>query len=341
MKGILIVIILLFSSVAFAQEDDKDLSKQINMLNKEIANKDKRISRLEAEVQKLQDALSVSDSLLRFEKEQSKTALLKKQIFDLQQDTAIISANFKSEIATIKAEDDETIKTLKLQHKQDLHQIDSLKKELKNLEYVKKEMFAQMIANVDNIWMKEPFSTIDSVNLTNELKRYEKYSNEDKSVKTAYLKLQKLYDDFIVYKNSLKAVNSVYDSDNVNRLKKLIAEICKTTQLDQNKSDLKNLYNQLDDYKVTVEIFKEIIMSVDKRITTEKSKPEPNIIGLTASIVAFLEKQEKDYKYISAINEIPYLSTLYADYESALKADCFSVKVTEIANKVKNINTDN
>jgi len=41
-------------------------------------------------------------------------------------------------------------------------------------------------------------------------------------------------------------------------------------------------------------------------------------------VKATLDKQEKDYKYISAIKDIPWLKDQYKAYEAALKKDCLA-----------------
>ena len=98
----------------------------------------------------------------------------------------------------------------------------------------------------------------------------------------------------------------------------------KATTHSGRKAELDALYQQLNDYGVTVGIFQDVIKAVDEIITKQNQVGHLDDYqkkAVASLIQKELERQESEYEYITAIKAIPWLAAQYENYYQALMAD--------------------
>ena len=105
----------------------------------------------------------------------------------------------------------------------------------------------------------------------------------------------------------------------VDRLKSQIQELKGQVDDEFKKKELERLYTQLENYRVTIEIFQDVIKAVEESTigqdTHDMAWPLVEIV---------LKKQEDDNEYISALRDIPWLSKQFDSYYEDLKNDCLA-----------------
>lgn len=299
------------------EKTNVDSIKTIASLNKEIANKDKVIERLNAEVDKLKSKNEELDSTLRAEVREGKASKYKQQIKQLKQD----SINLSNQLVTVVEDAQKASKqqndALTEQYKKDSLIIASLQDKLDELQSFRTKWLAQLAESVDEKWLSKPYSAIDIKELEMDFQQYEEFASADKRVADARDKLKVLLDNSLLYQKGVKAVNSVYNAEIVTSLISPIRTLRDNTKDDNYKEDVKTIFWQLNNYAITVEIFQEVIGEVNKAVENQSTHKAAWPLAN-----ATLEKQEKESEYITAIQQIPWLAKQYKEYLEALKKDC-------------------
>lgn len=309
-----------------AQNKKDSLTMRVSALEKELAQKNAEISKLET---KLSDAEAKINSL----KESTKNSSYKIKIEELERHIESLiqdSLYLVSQIDTIKKINRNKNTEYSELKKKNAKIIDSLQKEIIVLKKIKSIYLAQMSENAGKDFFDKPFSKIDSAQLTKTCNEFAEYAADDPKIAETSAKLNSLKNDYLIYSQAIKALNSVYDYNVVQKILIPTRAIRDKTPENQKekKDELETLAWQLNNYKSFVLDFKNTVAAVEKSIGRNPTN--------TWDYVNDILQERKE-----GLQVIPYLSKLYAEYESALEADCFGAKVTEIANKVKNINTDN
>ena len=329
--GILMVLTL-FSS-AYAQKDStkkaqQDLYKEIYDLRKNISAKDDTIKKLRKDTASLQAKLSAKEKELQT----SKSSVLKKQndslsariklleviVIRLQSDSISLATQLsktKKELDSLSSAKKNNDK-LKKDNKKQADTIRMLKNELAKLQPFKQKYLSQMAENVDDDFLNKPFKDIDSVEFEKALKEFNDFASEDKRIAAAAKKLSALKNDYILYRKGVAVVNSPYNATKIKEIKDPLYNLYNKTPQSDKKDDIYNFFWQVNNYASKVNVFKNLIKDVDKRINANKN-------DAFAFADLELKNQEKKSQAITAIQQIPYLKKLYDDYYAALKKNCF------------------
>lgn len=290
-----------------------DSIKTIEFLNKEIASRDKTIEKLNAEIEELKAKIR-----------EGKAAKYKQQIEQLKCDSLNLSNQLKTvtkEVQNVNKEQidalTEQIDALTEQRKKDSLTIASLQNKLDELQDFRTRWLTQLAESVDEKWLSKPYSAIDINELERALQQYKEFAPADKRVSDARDKLKILLGNSLLYQKGMRAINSEYNAEIVNSLIAPMQALRDNMKDSINKKDVTNLYWQLNNYSITVEIFQEVIGEVNKVVKGQLSQA-----GAWPLANATLEKQEKESEYITAIQEIPWLAKQYTEYLEALKKDC-------------------
>ena len=326
------MVLTLFSS-AYAQKDStkkaqQDLYKEIYDLRKNISAKDDTIKKLRKDTASLQAKLSAKEKELQT----SKSSVLKKQndslsariklleviVIRLQSDSISLATQLsktKKELDSLSSAKKNNDK-LKKDNKKQADTIRMLKNELAKLQPFKQKYLSQMAENVDDDFLNKPFKDIDSVEFEKALKEFNDFASEDKRIAAAAKKLSALKNDYILYRKGVAVVNSPYNATKIKEIKDPLYNLYNKTPQSDKKDDIYNFFWQVNNYASKVNVFKNLIKDVDKRINANKN-------DAFAFADLELKNQEKKSQAITAIQQIPYLKKLYDDYYAALKKNCF------------------
>lgn len=310
-------------SIAQTDKETEEVYKENRTLRKTIDQKDSEIEKLQKENAKLAQNIEKVNADLRAEKESSKAADFKKQIAELKAENAELKKQLEeleaaaknAKEAGEKASSAEIVK-LQEQHQKDQTKINELSKDLSELGNFRKMWLLQLAESVDEKWLSKSYSQIDIDALKKDYALYEEYSNSDVKVKDAYNKLTKLVQECEIYNEGKFCVenpyNGVFVFNALNKVKSL-----KGKASGSKGSEINTLYQQLDDYKATIEVFRDLIDAVDKVIAGM-----PNHKAAWPMAKATIDKMEKDDEYVTYINAIPWLSKQYAEYYKQLSTNC-------------------
>lgn len=306
------------------QEVIKSLEKTLSNLEKEKSKLEKEIERLNVQLQKAKDNNETLLDQLTHEKAEGKSTFNKAQIKHLEDSIKNIMQSNKTLMQQTKANSAKLVETyatqvneLRIQHQKDSTELARLSEELTQLNEFKTMWLSQLADGVDGKWLSKGYSEIILADLELEYKQYEQYALSDKKVANARDKLIRLLDEKRVYDNGRRLISTEYNAPAINdcltRVKALMTTVADT----QKKEELGVVLQKLDDYRITLKIFQKVIDAVEHQLQGQESHYAA--WPLARSVI---EKQEKEYEYISAIKDIPWLAEQWEEYYKCLSKDC-------------------
>lgn len=343
MKKTAVILALLVNSVfaVFAQTSEPEPQSESNdnvqfllrklkteesksaSLESEINNLKSKIDGLQSENGKLSAKLETAQENLKKEQEAGKGATYKNKIKQLNDTIKSLKAgNAKAlkeqqdEAANVQNGLKQEIESLKDQHDKDASSIANLTKELETLNVFKAKWLAQLADDVDAKWLNKGYSAIDLSVLEQDYALYEQFAEWDPKVAVARDKIKILLAEMQIYAEGQRLIASKYDkvrvSEAAGKVKALIAQSKDQTK----KEELELLYRKLDDYGITIKIFKKVIDAVDREIRGESSSSG------AWPLAKVVIKQQEDDDSIAAIKNIPWLAEQYELYYEALRNNC-------------------
>ncbi len=306
------------------QEEVRILKKPVSDLEKELSKKDKEIERLSAQLKKSKENNETLLDELTHEKVEGKSATNKAQIKHLEdsiknilQSNEVLSRQMKADSVKLAKAYAAQINNLCVQHQKDSVELSRLTEELAQLGGFKAMWLSQLADGVDEKWLSKRYSEIALADLELDYKQYEQHASLDKKVADARDKLKRLLDEMQVYDMGVRLISTEYDAsaikDCLTRVKALVA----TVNDEQKKEEIRVILQKLDDYRITLKIFQKVIDAVEQQFTDQESHRAA--LPLAKSVI---EKQEKDYEYISIIKDIPWLAKQWEEYYKCLSNDC-------------------
>lgn len=268
----------------------------------------------------LKEQLNKDKNVQKIKEQKEEIARLKKQVDSLNNRIKQLG---KDTIQMIKNHQQE-ITQLQEQLKQNADLIAQMKKDAESLEAFKGPWLAQLAQSVDTEWLTKTFQEIDPTLMEYTYSQYEAYASADPKVAEARDKMKSLVEAYAIYAQGKQAVELCYDAAVVKPLVAKVNEIRNATTHSGRKAELDALYQQLNDYGVTVGIFQDVIKAVDEIITKQNQGGQLDDFqkkAVASLIQKELDRQETEYEYISAIKVIPWLATQYETYYQALMAD--------------------
>lgn len=290
------------------QVEQEDPYKENFRLRSENSRLLDRQEELERKVQELNEELEEQAENSNVKKLKDKISSLRKDIEILKGDTARLAAQLRQQ-ADDFCEHSETERIAR----------EELQRSLDELRNFRVKWLSQLATEVDGKWLKKSYSEISITDLQKELTEYKKYVREDEKVAKAYVQLEQLLAECLLYENGVSAVNAPYDEMQVDKLKSQIQVLKEQVDNEFKKKELARLYTQLDNYRVTVEIFQDVIKAVEE---STMGQDDHDIAWPLVEVV--LKKQEDENEYISALRDIPWLSEQFDIYYAGLKADCLT-----------------
>ena len=299
----LLALLVLFTPAMFAQDPSEPPTQapmdSVSIL-KEQLNKDKNVRTIKEQKEEIARLKKQVDSL-------------NNRIKQLGKDTIQMINNHQKGIAQLQE-----------QLKQNTDLIAQMKKDAESIEAFKGPWLAQLAHSVDTEWLNKTFQEIDSTLMEYAYSQYEAYASADPQVAEARDKMKPLVDAYAIYTQGKRAVESCYDAAVVTPLISQVDAMRKATTHSGRKAELDALYQQLNDYGVTVGIFQDVIKAVDEIITKQNQVGHLDDYqkkAVASLIQKELERQEAEYEYITAIKAIPWLAAQYENYYQALMAD--------------------
>lgn len=309
-----------------AQKQDE---KAIQSFTEELEERDKTIEKLNLLLEKLETENERLDSALQAEIKEGKAAKYKKQIKQLQKDSLALSEQMEEALEAMRQEHQKQIDIFADQHEKDSLNIVALRKELNGLEEFRVKWLAQLAESVDEKWLNKPYAAIDVAALEKDYAQYEQYAPMDAKVAEAKDKLTPFIANARLYQRGKEAVDTVYNAKEVNSLIEPMRTLRDSIPEGDNRDDVANLYWQLDNYAITIKIFQNVIKAVNEAVQGQSA------VGAWPLAKAALDKQEKEFEYISAIKDIPWLAEQYEEYYKLLKED--ASKPNKIGEAILNI----
>lgn len=324
---------LLCSTTAFAQEDNSrddvdNVYKEYYNLKEELKKKDQKIKELTDEIGKLTNEKKKKPS--KDKKEESKKDLERK-VAELRDTIAMLRTGNDEEVKEQYAKDSLQIAQLLSQQAKDKEEIERLSQELSSLNNFKGLWLLQLAESVDSEWMDKAYSQINQEKLEKDMSQFKEFASSDEKVNNAYQKLQRLYDEYRVYAEGLKCVQSPYEKQKVSQALDEVKKL-RDKQSGDRKNDLIAVFKMLDDYEVNVEIFQDLLKNVDSAIEGQStSKTAYPLAKVT------IDGMENDGKSITCIKTIPWLKEQYEIYYKGLQDDCLKIKENAAYQAIKAI----
>jgi len=268
----------------------------------------------------LKEQLNKDKNVQKIKEQKEEIASLKKQITALN---ARIKQMQKDSIQAVKDRQG-VIEQLRNQFHQDSVKMAQQIATAEALEAFKGPWLAQLAQSVDTDWLSKTFQEIDPTQMEYVYNQYEAYASADPKVAEARDKMKPLVDAYAIYTQGMQAVDSCYDAAVVKPLVTKVNEVRNATTHPGRKTELDALYQQLNDYGVTVGIFQDVIKAVDEIITKQNQGGQLDDFqkkAVASLIQKELERQETEYEYISTIKAIPWLAAQYENYYQALMTD--------------------
>ncbi|WP_308769725.1 hypothetical protein [uncultured Bacteroides sp.] len=297
------------------QVEQDDPYKENFRLRSENGNLQSRLEELNRKVQELNEELEKQKKMLEEEKANVKVRNLKDENRSLGEIIEIL----KGDTTRLAEQLRQQANDFRERSEADRREKEELQRGLDELRSFRIKWLSQLAEEVDGKWLKKSYSEISVAELQKELTEYKKYAKEDEKVAKACDQLEKLLAECQLYEDGVNVIHAPYDEMQVNRLKSQIQILKEQVDNEFKKKELERLYTQLNNYRVTIEIFQDVIKAV-----------EESIIGQDAHDIAWplveviLKRQEDENGYISALRDIPWLSEQFDLYYAALKADCLS-----------------
>lgn len=315
------------------QEEIKHLNKSLSDLEKELSKKDKEIERLTEQLKKAKENNETLLDELTHEKEEGKSATNRAQIKHLKDSIKNITQSHEGLLRQMKADSVKLAEVYAtqmndwcVQHQKDSVELSRLTEELAQLGEFKVKWLSQLADGVDEKWLSKRYSEFALADLELDYKQYEQYALSDKKVADARDKLKQLLDEKRVYDMGIRLISTKYDASDIEDCLTRVKALMATVNDAQKKDELNVLRKKLKDYGVTIEIFQEVIDAVEQQIQNQESHSAA--WPLAKSVI---EKQEKNYEYISAIKDIPWLAEQWEEYYKCLENNCLE------ANSVRNL----
>ena len=267
----------------------------------------------------LKEQLNKDKNVKKINEQKEEIARLKKQVDSLNnrikqlgKDTIQIIKNHQQEITQLQE-----------QLKQNADLIAQMKKDAESLEAFKGPWLAQLAQSVDTEWLSKTFQEIDPTLMEYTYSQYEAFASADPKVAEARDKMKTLKEAYNLYSQAKQAVESPFDASMVTPLVTQVDALRNATTHAGRKAELDALYQQLNDYSVTVEIFQDVIKAIDGIITQQSQGGLDAFMknAVKANIQKELDRQESEDKNITAIKAIPWLAAQYETYYRALMAD--------------------
>lgn len=267
----------------------------------------------------LKEQLNKDKNVKKINEQKEEIARLKKQVDSLNNRIKQLG---KDTIQMIKNHQQE-ITQLQEQLKQNADLIAQMKKDAESLEAFKGPWLAQLAQSVDTEWLTKTFQEIDPTLMEYTYSQYEQFADADPKVAEARDKMKTLKEAYNLYSQAKQAVESPFDASMVTPLVAQVDALRNKTTHAGRKTELDALYQQLNDYSVTVEIFQDVIKAIDGIITQQSQGGLDAFMknAVKANIQKELDRQESEDKNITAIKAIPWLATQYETYYQALMAD--------------------
>lgn len=267
----------------------------------------------------LKEQLNKDKNVKKINEQKEEIARLKKQVDSLNNRIKQLG---KDTIQMIKNHQQE-ITQLQEQLKQNADLIAQMKKDAESLEAFKGPWLAQLAQSVDTEWLSKTFQEIDPTLMEYTYSQYEQFADADPKVAEARDKMKTLKEAYNLYSQAKQAVESPFDASMVTPLVAQVDALRNKTTHAGRKTELDALYQQLNDYSVTVEIFQDVIKAIDGIITQQSQGGLDAFMknAVKANIQKELDRQESEDKNITAIKAIPWLAAQYETYYQALMAD--------------------
>lgn len=324
---------LLCSNAAFAQEDNSrddvdNVYKENYNLKEELEKKNKKIEELTKEIEKLTNEKKKKPS--KDKKEEGKKDLERK-VAELRDTIAMLRAGNDEDVKEQYAKDSLQIAQLLAQQAKDKEEIERLSQELSSLNNFKGLWLLQLAESVDSEWMDKAYSQINPEKLEKDLSQFKEFAGSDEKVNNAYQKLQRLYDEYRVYAEGLKCVQSPYDGQKVSQAQSKVKNLMNKQSGDK-QNDLNTVSKMLGDYKVNLEIFQDLLTAVNTAIEGQStSKTAFPLAKVT------IDEMEKDGESITCIKTIPWLKEQYEIYYKGLEDNCLKIKENPAYQAIKAI----
>lgn len=298
---------------------DKAVKDSVKVKDKEIAQLKKDIDKITKERDKaiierddFKNKKAQSDSLLKLERDSGDKKALSDQIKGMEKDKAALETAKNTEIATLNEKINQMSETIKLKD----GQIAQLETELNTLGDFKAKYMAGMVESIDKKWMGLSYSQINLPELKAQLDEFNKYASADPRIADGAKKLQKLYDEAVVYDNGIVAISSPYDDATVTKALADVNALAKTTTDKKKKEELDDLATKLDNYNPIVGIFQYVIQAIDEQVAGRKHSAALPLVKIR------LSKLDEEDDFIKPLQDIPWTKEQYEIYYNALMKDC-------------------
>lgn len=209
------------------------------------------------------------------------------------------------------------INNLCVQHQKDSIKLSRLAEDLAQLGEFKAMWLSQLANGVDEKWLSKRYSEIALPDLEFDYKQYEQYASLDKKVADARDKLKRLLDEKQAYDMGFRLISTEYNASAIKDCLTRVKELVATVNDERKKEEFEVIIQKLENYRFTLEIFQEVIDAVEQQLMDQELHHAA--LPLAKSVI---EKQEKDYEYISAIKDIPWLADQWEKYYKCLSKDC-------------------
>ena len=292
----------------------KDKDATIADLNKQLQSLQKQLDKLTKDIDDLKDQNKKLSDQLAQQAADDNVKALKKQIKDLEADTARLAQQLRKDLQDVADKSKSQMDKLEAQHKADQDRITSLQNQLDALQDFQAQYLAQLASSVDTKWLNKTFAEVNLTELEEDYKLYAKFAQSDSQVKAAYNKLTPFVNQCRIYAEAKNAVNSEYDAAVVARVTPLVKGLRDAATNPANKADLTELHSQLNYYKVMVQTFQDLIKSVD-----QAANGMDNHSQAWPLVNATLKKSQED---IDDIQKIPWLKEQYKQYLDKLQKNC-------------------
>ena len=177
----------------------------------------------------------------------------------------------------------------------------------------------QMATTVDNIWLGKSYAETDMVKLSEELKLYEDFKEQDRGVAEAYKKLTAFGENVMLFTQGVEIVNSPYDSVRIAAIIQPFENLIDKERHTGRKAESAAVLSQLKGYSDCLRCFqKDIIVEVERRCKNYKDEGTDSMAWI--QLKRFLESSGGSAN-VKKISQIPWLEKQYHLYVKQLEAN--------------------
>ena len=181
---------------------------------------------------------------------------------------------------------------------------------------------SQMANSVDKTWLGMTYAEIDMTSLSEELKLYEDFQEQDKGVAKAYKTLSAFGKDVMLYNQGVEIVNSPYDSDRIAAIIQPFENLVDKERHAGRKAESTVVLGQLKDYSVCLQRFqKDIIEPVDGML--ESYKRDGTSKKAWKQLRSFLDSADGSMA-VNKLSQIPWLEKQYNLYVRQLEVNPYA-----------------